>query len=494
MLKEGVIFSSTHITSKLIVEMLKGLFHVYEATSYSSFKNLIKEKDLDFIIIDRTLKDITSKEIFDKLVEDGIENIPPSILLVQDRYNPELDGDGYSFILRKPFLKMELIEAINFVIVDTQKKEIKKILIVDDSQTSRKIIRKKLNSLGYSTIEAELPSKALEIINSEKPDVIIVDYLMPEMNGVELAKRLSQNDKLLDVPIILLTGTKNIEKIMEEGFNSGISAYFQKPIKEEELASFFTRYLKKDLSCRILIVDDSYTKRKILYSNLQVNSNRVITAESIAKAKTFFEDNHFDIILIDLVLKGENAYDAIRIFRKMNKIIPIIVYSSIADRKNIYKVLELGANDYLWSPIEMKELILKTQIWVEFYRIFLENESLKIKKIKEEKKDFIEILDEKFSISKVKNIVSTLVYFDNVDENNKSEIINCFRSTDLHGFYKNKFFVFFENSTYVNTLKICKRIGNYLKKSIKIGIASTNTCSTVEELIKEAEKNLIELK
>ncbi len=495
MRKKGIIFSSTNITAILIKEMLKSLYDTDEVDNYKDLKKKLKQNNYHFIIVDRTLKDITSKEIFDRLIFEGIENIPPSLLLVQDKYTPELDGEGYSFILRKPFVKIELIEAVNFVLAEKEKRKIEKILIVDDSKTSRNIIKKKLISRGYTFFEAEKPSLAFEIIGKEKPDIIIVDYVMPEMNGVELAKKLAEDEKLIDVPIILLTGSENLEKIKEEGFNSGISEYFQKPINEDDLINFFERYIEKNLQSNILVIDDSLTKRKILYSNLRVNNNRVITAESISKAKAYFEDNNFDFILIDLVLKNESAFDAIRIFRKMDTLIPIIVYSSIADRKNIYKVLELGAYDYIWSPIEMKELLLKAQVWINFYKAMKENETLKRKKLKKFiPQTFIEKVDERFISSKLKKRISSLVYVKDADDEIIKIVKENLRENDIVGIFNKKFFVFFENSDYINTVKICKRLAKLIKKPIKFGICPTNNTNTVEELFEFAQKNIVELK
>ncbi len=491
-MKKGLVFSSAKVTFLLIKEMFKDIFSIDFAEDFETFSSLLLNEEYDFIIIDRTLKKITSKEVFEKLLNNNVENIPPSILLTQKKYEPEHDGEGYSFILRKPFLKNELIEAVNFVISKENEKKINTILIVDDSSTTRKVIKKKLLSLGYSCIDTDTPLKALDIVRKEYPDLIIVDYILPDMNGVELARNLSKMNNMLDVPIVLLTGFADLEKIKEEGFDAGISEYFQKPLKEEELLSFFDKYINRKSNANILIIDDSSTRRKVLYSNLKVNNNNVITSENINKAKALLQDNNFDIILCDLVLKNESAFDGIRIFREINELIPIIVYSAIADRKNIYKVLEAGANDYLWAPIEMKELLLKTQIWMDFYRIVRENAMLKSKPLSSNvPTSFIEEIDEKFNYCRMFNKPASLVYLKSSESYDMEKIKNFLRGDDITGLHNGKLFIFIYNQDYISTIKICRRIKKILSENLSFGIASINSVNTVEELFENAEKNII---
>jgi len=241
-------------------------------------------------------------------------------------------------------------------------------------------------------------------------------------------------------------------------------------------------------------LDDSSTKRKVLYSNLRVNNNNVITVENINRAKTFLEDNHFDIILSDLVLKNENAFDGVKIFRKLDKFIPIIVYSAIADRRNIYKVLEAGANDYLWSPIEMKELLLKTQIWIDFAKIVKEHIVLKTKPHTDiVPSTFIEQVDEKFNLLRIYDKPANLVYIKNVEQSDIESLKTCLRNNDITGFHDNRFFIFIHNQDYISSIKVCKRIKNFLNKNLSFGIASANSVNTVEELFESAVNNIITL-
>jgi len=497
-MKQGLIFTGSKITGELIIEMLRESFYIKQVENFQELLDslLSDEKKYDFLIIDRTLKDLSAKDIFSKLIQSGIESIPPSILLTQSRYNPVEDGEGYAFILRKPFYKQEIIEAVNFALLSKNKKKLEKILMVDDSRTSRNIMKRILTSHGYKCFEAENATEGLKKAEEISPDLIIVDYVMPDFNGIELAQKISKNEKLKKIPIILITGSQRFNEVIEEGFNSGISAYFKKPFNESEVVGFLKRYFHNDESSKILLIEDSFTRRKVIYSSLSINNNQVISVENLEKAKAFLEDNRFDLILMDLILNNETAFDGVKIFRKVNKNIPIIVYSSIADRKNIYKILELGASDYLWAPIEMRELILKVNIWLGYSKfINFKNKIDTIVKRENIYNDFMEFVDANLSRDKLNGIISSLVclHLNKDDDKILQKINEILRKDDKAKFFRNKFFIYLSGANLILSLKICKRIKNSIGIDVDFGIVTTDSVGTVEELFEKAEKNIIKL-
>jgi len=81
-----------------------------------------------------------------------------------------------------------------------------KVLVVDDEFMVAEVIALALEDLGYEVIQAYNGEKALEVLEHETPSLIISDYMMPVMNGLELAQALKQHSKWVDLPIILLSG------------------------------------------------------------------------------------------------------------------------------------------------------------------------------------------------------------------------------------------------------------------------------------------------
>lgn len=103
----------------------------------------------------------------------------------------------------------------------------KKILIVEDDVFIRDIYQVKFNQEGFDVTTAEDGVKAMEKLDNMIPDIILLDILMPYMNGMEVLKRIKSNDALKNVPIIMLTNISEKEKVTE-GLEYGVKDYLIK--------------------------------------------------------------------------------------------------------------------------------------------------------------------------------------------------------------------------------------------------------------------------
>jgi two-component system chemotaxis response regulator CheY len=110
-----------------------------------------------------------------------------------------------------------------------------KILIVDDFSTMRKIIRNILTQLGFKNIlEADDGTTAIEILKKEKVDLIISDWNMPKMSGLELLKAVRSDENLKDVPFVMVTAEAQKENILE-AIKYKVNQYIVKPFTPETL-------------------------------------------------------------------------------------------------------------------------------------------------------------------------------------------------------------------------------------------------------------------
>ncbi|MEN3038903.1 MAG: chemotaxis response regulator CheY [Candidatus Kryptonium sp.] len=110
-----------------------------------------------------------------------------------------------------------------------------KILIVDDFSTMRKIIRNILTQLGFKNIvEADDGTTAMEILSKDKIDLIISDWNMPKMSGLELLKAVRSNEQTKDLPFIMVTAEAQKENILE-AIKYKVSQYIVKPFTPETL-------------------------------------------------------------------------------------------------------------------------------------------------------------------------------------------------------------------------------------------------------------------
>ena len=110
-----------------------------------------------------------------------------------------------------------------------------KILVVDDFKTMRKIIKNILTQLGFKNIiEADDGTTALELLKKQKVDLIISDWNMPKMNGLELLKTVRSDDNLKDIRFIMVTAEAQKENVIE-AIKHGVNQYVVKPFTPKTL-------------------------------------------------------------------------------------------------------------------------------------------------------------------------------------------------------------------------------------------------------------------
>ena len=117
-----------------------------------------------------------------------------------------------------------------------------RILIVDDSPSQLLGIKRIVEKLGHETLSAEDGAAGVEVAKQEMPDLILMDVVMPNLNGFQATRTISKNAGTAHIPIILVT-TKDQETDKVWGMRQGAKAYVTKPIKEEELVKALQEFL-----------------------------------------------------------------------------------------------------------------------------------------------------------------------------------------------------------------------------------------------------------
>jgi CheY-like chemotaxis protein len=110
----------------------------------------------------------------------------------------------------------------------------KKILVVDDSRTALFMVTTILRKGPYELVTAHDGQQAVEVASSERPDLILMDVIMPRKTGFEACRELKQREDTKAIPVILVT-TRGEEENVESGFASGCNDYVTKPINAQEL-------------------------------------------------------------------------------------------------------------------------------------------------------------------------------------------------------------------------------------------------------------------
>ena len=109
-----------------------------------------------------------------------------------------------------------------------------RILVVDDVATNRIVMKVKLAAACYSVLQADCGEAALRLARSERPDLILLDVMMPDMSGVSVCERLKSDPETADIPVILITALSDSDSKVD-GLKRGADDYLTKPVDEVTL-------------------------------------------------------------------------------------------------------------------------------------------------------------------------------------------------------------------------------------------------------------------
>jgi len=223
---------------KLILDVLtKKLsnhgFQIFTAGSGTEAIEQVSKEDIDLIILDYKLPEIDGYEVLENLnKETSAANIPVIVITaMQDKRNMIKGMSlGIADFVTKPFDADEMVERVIKIVVGNKIR----ILAIDDDELILSLIKDRLDSNGFS-VETTLESEnAISLAEDLKPDVIILDRMMPNLDGDSVLKLLKSNPKTKDMPVIFLTAMSEKGEILES-YKEGVEGYIVKPFKVKDL-------------------------------------------------------------------------------------------------------------------------------------------------------------------------------------------------------------------------------------------------------------------
>ena len=154
-----------------------------------------------------------------------------------------------------------------------------KIMVVDDDPLNREIVIRKLTSLGHELIEAEGGRIAIELAAKEPVDLILLDMMMPDLDGLTTARQLKRLPRSKETPIIFMTGS-NREETLPKAFRAGVVDYLSKPLKHEEMLARVNTHLRisrltRSLAAKNLELEAEINRRTEAERNLTLVSEEM---------------------------------------------------------------------------------------------------------------------------------------------------------------------------------------------------------------------------
>jgi two-component system, cell cycle response regulator len=267
-----------------------------------------------------------------------------------------------------------------------------RILIVDDIPLNIKLLAAKLARDYYVISTAENGREALKKVEEEKPDIILLDVMMPEMDGFETCRRLKSNPATAYIPVIIITALSDVADRVR-GLAAGADDFLGKPINDLALMARIRSLLRMKIlmdewrsreatvlqlspllaetlseplnvrNCRILIVDDGDSDVAFIREALAPLSAHIVQAKTIDEAKSVVTDGSYDLVFSKLDLRDEDGLTICPCLRSNpeTRHVPILLLAGPEDVERVAKGLDLGANDYLLRPLDAHELFARTR-------------------------------------------------------------------------------------------------------------------------------------
>lgn len=145
-----------------------------------------------------------------------------------------------------------------------------KILVVDDEASIRRILETRLKMAGYNVVTAEDGEEAVELFNKTNPDIVILDVMMPKMDGYGVTREIR---RVSDIPIIILTALGDVSERIT-GLELGADDYVIKPFSPKELEARVKAVLRRTVSKDITIPAGKTTKNVITTGNIKIDTAR----------------------------------------------------------------------------------------------------------------------------------------------------------------------------------------------------------------------------
>lgn len=270
-----------------------------------------------------------------------------------------------------------------------------RVLVVDDVEPNLKLLEARLTADYFEVVTATSGPDALEIVEQEQCDIVLLDVMMPGMDGFEVCRRIKRSPTAHHVPVVMVTALDQPEDRVR-GLEAGADDFLTKPVSDVALVARVRslarlKYATDELRMRaaasrhsaiedplaaavqvsgeggrILIVDDRASSHERIAAALK--DRHVVEVEERPQESLFrLADAEFDVVLVSM---GIDNFDALRLCSQIRALdrtrnLPILVISDPDDDSRLLRGFDLGVNDYVRRPVDRNELIARVATQVK---------------------------------------------------------------------------------------------------------------------------------
>jgi DNA-binding response OmpR family regulator len=276
------------------------------------------------------------------------------------------------------------------------------ILVADDDLVTQKILRLTLECAGYEVTAAADGEETLRALEQSVPDVVVLDVMMPKIDGFSVLRRIRDDPRTAEVPVVLLTARSGPEDLWR-GWQEGVDYYLTKPFDSEELLRFMARALEPYaaagtvkaaeaidaadalaklpvvprmpertdaisdpavsvaplLTPTVLVVDDDPAIQRVLRMTLELEGFAVDCASDGIEALDRIAHQRPDLVLLDVTMPGLDGFDVLRRIRDgaTTADLPVILLTARSGEEDMWQGWQCGVDYYMTKPFDIEELL-----------------------------------------------------------------------------------------------------------------------------------------
>lgn len=265
-----------------------------------------------------------------------------------------------------------------------------RVLVVDDIMSNVKLLEAKLTAEYFDVVTAFNGLECLARMEENVPDIVLLDVMMPGMDGFEVCRRIKSNPKIAHVPVVMVTALDQPADRVA-GLEAGADDFLTKPVDDAALFARVRSLVRLKLMTdelqmrestgqsmglldpadnlldaspagRILVIEDRLETVAWFTSALSPR-HEVTSADTFEEALVRVRGGDPDLVVVSLGMRG---FDGLRLCSQLRSLpegrnIPILVVVSDGDRRKLTQALEMGVNDYLTRPVDKNELVARVR-------------------------------------------------------------------------------------------------------------------------------------